>query len=253
MNDIWRRNFEYWRLRFLRILSHPVERTAWDTLNEAGCTPEDLEFVLYWSADDRDRRINLPEQLNAFREARGRVLNDVHRLKGSFGELAITPLDGQPAVGAVWDLTEGRGRKKFESFSSVLSQFERAVEFLGVGKIGVKQSQSSSSGGEALVHVYVEQSCDRMFSESVSVLLGAASRAYGPSVLKFSLEAVSQRYSRFRRKHPQEFEELQRCVWTHRILRLVGFQEDLSSVIVGNLVEPRVLAFRKRFRRRMKA
>src|SRR3954470_7601259 len=126
MDDLWRRSFDYWRGRFLRTLSNPGERAAWDTLTEAGGTPEDLELVL-WSADDRDSCRHLPKLLNSFRAARDRVLHDIHCLERSFGELAKAQLYEQRAVDAVWELNGRRGRKKFESFSSVLSQFQRAV------------------------------------------------------------------------------------------------------------------------------
>jgi hypothetical protein len=71
-----------------------------------------------------------------------------------------------------------------------------------------------------MLHVYAEQFAGSARHKETSLLLEAAAEAYNLEGTTFSLDAVARRYTRFRRKHWKDVEEIRSDIAELRSERL---------------------------------
>lgn len=220
--------FGKWLPRF-RIELRTNERTeAWNALEEAGCRSQDLEWALYWAIDSIDTASCIPAALLAFRKESLNVLRVIRELRPSVQRL----MEARVLLEPVWRLPFGffklptREVVRFGRFQEDLSQFEtRLKQFTGrsaTSKSITHLRAGPAAHGEAILHVFVEEFGDRVHHEESSILLEAAADAYNLEGTKFTEQAVTQRYTRYRAHHQREVKEIRDDMKAFRAERVMN-------------------------------
>jgi hypothetical protein len=234
--------FNSWRKEFYDQISRTSSHNAWKNLVQAGCVTRDLEWVLYNAIDSLDSALDAFKQGKMFRRQRNSVISEVRRLRKDFSQLTSLQLLGEPAYRVILAaLTFEQVPPVFGSFDAILAQFERLLTLMDpvVGSGNVKRSRSAIvCGGEALVHLYIEEFTNRGFPEDTSGLLEYAAAAYGlDGERSFSTEAVNRRYKRYLRDHPLSYAHRQSWIREFKCLRQKIPDTNLELFIVRKSLE----------------
>jgi hypothetical protein len=236
--------FGKWVMRFLEKIGTGEQAAAWDTLEEAGCLFEDLEWALYWAISAIDTSTCLPSRSRAFQEDSVDVLRAIGRLRPAVYKLMEDRLWGKP----VWLLHFGflelsmEQAYQFWKFQYELALFEARLKQLKQFMRRRKTSSRTITGlkakvaslGEAVLHLYIKECTGGVYHKETSILLEAAAEAYNlEEKTSFAQDAVSHRYIRFRKKHRKELEETERDIAELWSERYKGSRVDLIPFLMA--------------------
>jgi hypothetical protein len=239
-------DFHRWEIRFLESIRTTEQNTAWETLGEAGCSFDDLDWALYCAIDEIDTArsegtaTSDPARFGAFHEDAVDALRRIRGLRPALHRLMEAKLQGEPLWYQFFGLLDlpTKWVYQFWKFQYELALFEARLKQL----TGKERSNSTvaelrakvASSGAATLHVYIKESTGSFHHEETSFLLEAAAEAYmledPPS---FALDAVCHRYTRFRKKHRKELEEIQRDIAELWSERFKGRRVDLIPFLMA--------------------
>lgn len=218
--------FGKWIIRFQQRIRAGERAAAWNTLGE-GCLDEDLYWAFFFAIDDIDSATSFPSRFLTFREDSFDVLREIRRLRPTVHKLMEAKLWAEPLWYQFLGFYELPLKQvlQFWKFQYELAFFEaRLKQFTGRGtsRTTVTALKASiASHGEAVLHIYVKESTGKFYYEETSILLEAAAQAYNLEAgTSFAQDAVSHRYTRFRKKHRKDVEEIRRDIgelWSQRL------------------------------------
>ena len=209
------RSFREWEVRFDAALKEPDDENlgpAWQTLIDHGCDDRALRQALYYAALCTDRARSSAREMEAFLQNREAALRQTAELKqtllGLTGAARVTD-----DLLKLWQI-KGNEAKFFKNFATSLHRFEVILNTLTVPgrmKRPDVEVDSEIARGEALLHVYVEVTTEKLFPEKTSVLLEVSAACYGvkPPRPSYDSGAVSRRFGRwFRSRKDNNYKEM---------------------------------------------
>lgn len=190
---------------------------AWSKLIEERCDPDALKSALYYAAVVLTSAYELPQRFDAFSRAKEETLAQLAKLKKALESLMLPSFRSQAMADRIFRVY-GVARKHvrfFRNFPSTLQRFEDILEFVHFprDRPGTK-AFSEIARGEALLHLYVEETTGRMFPAETAILLKAAAEAYDVKHLpSYDVDAVNRRYRRwFRARKDRDYRNLKALV-----------------------------------------
>src|ERR1035441_8596235 len=236
-------DFRRWETRFDKELNNPGVLTAWQTLIHQQCDSRALKSVLYRAARWLALAQEIPGEWAAYSQTRKAALHLSVELKQKLQELMALRVGRGRLVDLLLSfyVVEEKDVAFFERFPILLERFQRILNQLVAIPPSFFERHSLSAFitdvGEALLHIYVEETTGRLFSEETAVLLEAAAASYGLEGPCYSAAAVNRRHQRFRTRRPGPYKVIRLLVRFFRSkdnlaeLRDSGADIDLGTFI----------------------
>jgi hypothetical protein len=206
-----------WEARFDAELKNDDPKQAWQKLLAHHCDPKALKSALYYAAD----YLWLARQahrMNEFYTRREESLSQVAHLKKPIRQLMALRIQGAVIATNLMRLSDvNKIEKRFvQSFPTLLVRFENILKVLKL-PVGARPDTNEYhlvARGEALLHLYVKEVTTKAFPDESAALLEAAAAAagidYAPEgyAPKYTTEAVSRRYRRFRKSKSSDYTDI---------------------------------------------